>query len=128
MSRPKPILRKEVVETATFDALCVKQILAEDRITLSVREDPPADETELDKRKRENREYVAFLSELMGLCIVDRITDEVAYTADEWKIWHSTANSDQQPSVAEDVLTLTNKALAINGYKTLGGEDVAKND
>ena len=127
MSRPKPILRKEVVETPTFGELCVKQILAEDRITLQVREEAPKDETDLDRRKRENREYVAFLSELMGLSIVDPKEDEQAYTVEDWKVWHSTGNSEQQPSVADDVLTLTNKALAMNGYRTLGGEDVAKN-
>jgi hypothetical protein len=127
VSRPKPILRKEVVDTPTFGELCVKQILAEDRITLQVREEAPKDETELDRKKRENRDYVAFLSELMGLCIVDPKEDEQAYSVDDWKVWHSTGNSDQQPSVAEDVLTLTNKALAMNGYRTLGGEDVAKN-
>jgi hypothetical protein len=127
VNRPKPILRKEVVPTPTFGDLCVKQILAEDRITLQVREEPPKDESDLDRRKRENREYVAFLSELMAMSIVEPKEDEQAYSVDDWKVWHSTGNSEQQPSVSEDVLTLTNKALAMNGYRTLGGEDVAKN-
>lgn len=127
MNRPKPILRKEVVDTPTFGELCVKQILAEDRITLQVRADPPKDEADLDRRKRENREYVAFLAELMGMAIVDPKTDDPAYTVDDWKVWHSTSDSAQYPSVAQDVLTLTDKALSMNGFRTLSGEDVAKN-
>lgn len=133
MSYPKPILRKEVVETQTWGELCVKQILLEDRITLQVREKPPEDETELDRSKRFNREYTAFLSELLALCVVDRNTDEPPYTVHDWKVWLSTNDSDQQPAVQADLMKLTNKSLAMNNYKVLGGdgeavEDVAKND
>ncbi len=117
--RPPPVLRKEVVETSQWGELVVRQLLASDRVALSATEaDVPAEETDTQRRQRVSRNYALFLSELMACAVTDK-AGEPMYSATDWDAWNATQG--------QDCLALANKALAINGYRTLEGEDVAKN-
>jgi hypothetical protein len=117
--RPAPVLRKEVVATDTWGEVVVCQLLASARVVLSLRSDPPEGETEQQRRRRTTQEYAVFLSELMALAILDPKTQKPIYTAEEWDMWNAT-NGDE-------CLMLCNKALGMNGYRLLSGEDVPKN-
>ena len=118
--RPPPVLRKEVVPTSQWGELIVRQLLASDRVALSMNDaEGPQDETDAQRRQRISRNYALFLAELMACAVVGK-DGEPMYSAADWDAWNSTQG--------EDCLALANKALAINGYRTLGGEDVAKND
>lgn len=117
--RPSPNLRKEVVETATWGELVVRQLLASARIGLTANDkDAEPDETEAQRKQRLGNNYALFLAELMARAVTDK-AGEPMYSADDWDAWNATAG--------DDCLKLCNKALALNGYRTLDGEDVAKN-
>lgn len=120
--RPSPVLRKEVVVTEKWGELVVRQLMTSERIVLGSRNAPePAEgaaETEADKFIRTRRDYALFLADVMALAVTDK-QGAAMYSASDWDIFTVTDG--------QDCLLLLNKALSLNGFKTLGGEDVAKN-
>jgi hypothetical protein len=118
-ARPSPTLRKEVVETSQWGELVVCQLMASARMGLTANdEDAATEETEPLRKQRVGRNYAIFLSELMARAVTAK--DGVPmYSAADWDAWNVIAG--------DDCLKLANKALALNGYRTLDGEDVAKN-
>lgn len=117
--RPAPVLRKEVVETAQWGELVVCQLMASARMGLTAHDEKAeAEEADAARTQRVGRNYAIFLSELMARAVTAK--DGVPmYSASDWDAWNVIAG--------DDCLKLVNKALALNGYRTLDGEDVAKN-
>jgi len=117
--RPPPTLRKEVVETAQWGELVVCQLMASARMGLTSNDEVAApEETEPLRKQRVGRNYAIFLAELMARAVTSK-DGQPMYSASDWDAWNVIAG--------DDCLKLVNKALAINGYRTLDGEDVAKN-
>jgi hypothetical protein len=117
--RKAPVLRKEVVETQTWGELIVTGLLASERVGLNAHQrDPEADETETQRRQRMGTEYALFLANLMARAVLGK-DNQPMYSAADWDAWNALAQ--------DDCLKLVNKALELNGYRTLDGEDVPKN-
>lgn len=133
--RKKPVLRKERVETDSWGAIIVRQFNTTARMECSAAFTPPPDpkdeqaltaalaETELSKRARARAEYSLFLAMVLERAVIGLESDEPLYTAEEWDAW----GVQEGEAINADVLKVTDKALAMNGYRTLSGEDVAKN-
>jgi len=126
--RPKPILRKEVVETVTWGEVVVRQLTMSQRLMLDV---PDAEsikhrngESDLEHRQRTRRHWAEFENDLLAEAVIAKGEEvDPLYSADEWDVWWATPD-DQ---VAKDVAAVSNKARALNGFRTLDGEDAAKN-
>lgn len=117
--KPPPVLRKEVVETAQWGELVVCQLMASARIGLAANdEEAGLEESEVERKQRLGRNFAKFLAELMARAVTDK-EGEPMYSPDDWDAWNAIAGDDS--------LKLCNKALALNGYRTLDGEDVPKN-
>lgn len=118
--RPTPVLRKEVVETDTWGEVVVCQLLASARVGLTANDsEAEPEETEAQRKQRLARDYALFLAELLARSVTDKQGGPM-YSAAEWDIWNG-------GDAAGDSLKLANKALALNGYRTLEGVDAAKN-
>lgn len=122
--RRKPIRRKEVVETATWGEVVVQQLLLTDKLAISaMAPSAPETETDMEARVRNIRALGKEIAELLALSVTDK-EGEPMFDSIEWEIWGSTVGDE---ALGTDLLALTNKARAMNGYRPLDGEDVAKN-
>jgi hypothetical protein len=124
-SRPRPVHRKEVIDTETWGEVAVSRLMLADRLSIGV---PSIDsvkqrdgETEAECKKRNDREFAVFLCELCALSVLDRHTSEPLYSVDEWQLWAT------DEKAAADTSKVVNKALEMNGFRTLSQEDVPKN-
>lgn len=122
--KPKPVERKEVVETSLWGEVVVRRLMLTDRLSISVPTPDSVkqrtDESEAEHRKRNDREYGTFLVELAALAVTDK-EGEPLYTAPEWSLWAT------DEKAAADTTKVIDRALAINGFRTLTQEDVPKN-
>jgi hypothetical protein len=127
--RPKPILRKEVVETATWGEVVVRQLMLSQTMALDVPSaesvQPRDGESDEDHRRRLRVDWARFEAQLLSLAVIPKGEGEVdpLYSQDEWETWYV----DNNPQVGVDIRAVSNKARAMNGFRTLDGEDAAKN-
>jgi len=137
--RRKPILRKEVIETKTWGEVVVRQFLGTDRMAISAVYTPAdspsiAEETEQETRARLRVEYDRMINAVLEKAVTAPGSDDPLYSSEEWDAWQvQTGSSDEDTKqIQDDLLTVTQKALGMNGYRLLPvgdapGEDVAKN-
>lgn len=113
--RRMPVLRKERLDTVAFGPLVVRQLLLSQRIALTTGNDIPTSETDAQRRRRTSVEYAHFLNQLLAEAVVLPGTDpaQPAYSADDWDIW----GADE--TAAADFMRVLNRALALNGYRTV---------
>jgi hypothetical protein len=127
--RKKPVLRKEVVETASWGDVVVRQLTMSQRLQLNVPTDESVKqrdgESEAEHQLRLRADWAAFQNKLLELSVGEPGENDMdpLFTAHEWDIFQG----DPSDQIVADAMKVADKARAMNGFRLTNGEDPAKN-